>query len=120
MMDFYDEEDLNLEMLVICSGDLIKQTYISSSKHKSFQYMIDIPTSSSSIVLAIGSFEVARIPNWEPNIVNATQKKVADDMEDVHDAAPSRGGYAFCLPGYNEELLNTISPLHDVLFYSKY
>jgi hypothetical protein len=116
MLDFYDEEDLNREMLVICSGDLIKQTHISTSRHKSFQYMIDIPTSSSSIVLAIGPFEVVRIPNWEPSIVNAPQEKVVE-TEDEKDAEPSRGGYAFCLPGYNEELLNTISPLHDVLFY---
>ena len=74
-------------------------------------------------MLAVGPFQVARIPGWEPkqNSPSIDESAVPDtdllDTINVELDQKTTGGYAFCLPGYYDDMMNTIQTIHQVLLF---
>lgn len=46
------------DMTAVSCGDLVEQVYTSDEKHKTFSYVLDIPTAAPNIALAVGPFEI--------------------------------------------------------------
>ncbi len=54
----FDESELFREMMAVCSGDLVKQTISVGHSSKTYHYSLSTPVSASSVLLAVGPFEV--------------------------------------------------------------
>jgi hypothetical protein len=121
----FEESELFREMVTVCSGDLVKQTVSVGHCTKTFHYSLTVPVSASSVLLAVGPFEVYRIPGWKPKKAEAgmtadgvpdeSNEPAVEEAFDESDIRPSSGGYSFCLPGYHQDLTNTIEGIYEAM-----
>lgn len=132
IVDNYSLEELEQDITAVCSGDLEQQYILSDGRHKLFKYKVKTPISSSSISLAVGPFEVSRIPGWGGKFSSEPKSSgnVPDDQDYISDeenaesdmelqletaANVAGGGYLFTLPGYMDDALHTIGPLTHLM-----
>jgi hypothetical protein len=117
--------DLSLEMKAICSGDLIEQTVLPEGHKKVFVYRQDVPVLPSSILFAVGPFEIHRIPTWEGKLVKDVSEKVPDrdelsddeEYEDENEIQPAEGGYACGMPPLMPNIDYTVDFMRKVCFF---
>ncbi|KAJ3093126.1 hypothetical protein HK102_007965 [Quaeritorhiza haematococci] len=126
LLRFPEEEFDELpEMIVVASGELLEQFVPANAPNKkTFHYKLQTAACASSILLAVGPFEVVPIPGWE-RLISMKSHDVPVPDEDHLDAPHSSptelsqdygaGGYAFCLPGWEDDMQYTISFLGQSL-----
>ena len=76
----FEPEELQQEILVVCSGQLEEQCLLHNERQKLFQYSCRTPIPASTIMLAVGPFEICRIPGWETRL---SAQGPAKDVENV-------------------------------------
>lgn len=113
----FEEDELNLEMTAVCSGDLTKQIVDLPGDKKIFKYQLNVPSLASSIIFSAGPFEVFRIPGWEKEIAQVDDGVVPSDLlsEEKVDSpqSTSTGGYAFCLPSCEDDMIHNLANIYD-------
>lgn len=77
---------------------------------------------ASSIVLAVGPFEVASIPGWRIKHRTTQDDNMVPDTDsldnlDIDQEQNTSGGFAFCLPGYFDDMMNTIQTISHVRYH---
>lgn len=108
------EDMLSRNMLLVCTGELVEQCIHPLDSSKSiFKYVMDKKATASSIAWSIGPYEMIEISGWKGQSAgkSSTDRNAAipngglNHLEDEADIS----GFAFCLPGYQDELRYTVN-----------
>lgn len=95
---FEMEFTVHSNLVVVSSGELVKQILSEDHTKKTFYYKLDIPTAAHAIGVAVGPFEILPGVDTQPN------SKFKNIL--TH----------FCLPNRKKDLENTTSFLAQVRY----
>ncbi|KAJ3221301.1 hypothetical protein HK099_003605, partial [Clydaea vesicula] len=127
---FEYKEDLDLPIVAISSGKLIKNVNLPKQGRRIFLYELNTPVNANSILMTVGPFVGIKLKGWD-DVIHHTRKnhqvqsEAVPDQDNLDQNTPinceSDSGYAFCLPGWEEDLEYTVDGLASCLeFIEKY
>lgn len=118
-----EASDPDSEIVVVCTGDLMEQvTHPNNPSKTVFCYTQAVPTSVQHVAFAAGPFHIMRIEaanrHAGQNSTGIVSEITADAPAVVDEGQPEI--LAFCLPGREEELRNSVGFTRQALdFYSQ-
>ncbi|TPX45428.1 hypothetical protein SeLEV6574_g03876 [Synchytrium endobioticum] len=110
MHSAFSEDALSRKMLLVCSGELVEQCMHPQETSKTiFKYIMDKKATASSMAWSVGPYEMIEINGWKGNVAGrlAGERGVANSANTDEEIEGS--GFAFCLPGHQDEMKYTVN-----------